>query len=163
MSALANPLPIAERELVVSRKFDAPRELVWQAWTDPKHAIHWWGPPMCQAAEMHMDLRVGGKFRHRLKSAEDGSALWLHGVFREIVPPERLVFTFAWENNPHVEFPHADTLVTITFDDEGGKTLITLRQRGFHSLADLEGHGQGWTGTFDRFEIYAAQMSASGA
>ncbi len=100
MPASSNPLPVTERDLVVSRWFDAPRELVWTMWTDPKHAIHWWGPPFCPAVEMHMDVRVGGEWRHCLKSAEDGTLLWQHGVFREVVPPQRLVFTFTWDNNP---------------------------------------------------------------
>ncbi len=163
MSASASPLPLAEQELVVSRIFKAPRELVWKAWTDPYHAKHWWGPPMCPAIEMHMDLRVGGAWRHCLQSAEDGSHLWQHGVFKEIVPPERLVFTFTWDNNKYVEFPNADMMVAITFEESNEGTLVTLRQTGFHSIADRDGHGVGWTGTFDRFEIYAAQMSASGA
>ena len=163
MSASANPLPVNERELVVSRLFEAPRELVWAMWTDPEHAIHWWGPPFCPAIEMHMDVRVGGEWRHCLKSAEDGSLLWQHGVFKEVVPPQRLMFTFTWDNNPYVEFPHADTLVTLTFEEQDGGTLLTLRQIGFHAVADLEGHGGGWTGTFDRFEIYAAQTAAEGA
>jgi len=162
MSASINPLPVTERDLVVKREFNAPRELVWKAWTDPYHAKHWWGPPMCPAIEMHMDLRVGGKWRHCLQSAEDGAPLWQHGVFREITPPERLVFTFTWDANRYVEFPTVETLVTITFADHDGKTLVTLRQAGFHSVADRDGHGEGWTGTFDRFEPYAAQMAGSG-
>lgn len=162
MSASASPLSLAEQELVVSRLFKAPRELVWKAWTDPKHAIHWWGPPFCPATEMHMDLRVGGKWRHYLKSGEDGSVLPQHGEFMEVTPPERLVFTFTWDNNQYLEFPSVPMLVELTFEEKDGGTLLTLRQTGFHSIGDRDGHGQGWTGTFDRFEIYAAQMSASG-
>lgn len=161
MSASVSPLPLKEQELVVSRVFKAPRDLVWKAWTDPDHAKHWWGPPMCPAIEMHMDLRVGGRWRHCLESTEDGSPLWQHGVFKEIVPPERLVFTFTWDNNHYVEFPNVETVVTLTFEERDGGTLVTLRQVGFHSIGDRDGHGVGWTGTFDRFEIYAAQMSAS--
>jgi uncharacterized protein YndB with AHSA1/START domain len=163
MSASAGPLPVEDSELVVSRVFNAPRELVWKAWTDPFHAKHWWGPPMCPAVEMHMDLRVGGEYHHSLKSEADGSLLGIHGVFKEVVPPERLVFSFSWDRNPQVEFPHAETLVTITFEERGGGTLVTLRQVGFRSIGDRDGHNVGWTGTFDRFEPYAAQMAASGA
>ncbi len=96
MSVSASPLSVEEDVLIVARQFNAPRELIWKAWTDPVHAIHWWGPPFCPAVEMNMDVRVGGKWRHCLKSAEDGTFLWQHGGFKEIVPPERLVFTFTW-------------------------------------------------------------------
>ncbi|HEY0235260.1 MAG TPA: SRPBCC domain-containing protein [Afipia sp.] len=163
MSVSANPLSVEEDELVVSRQFNAPRDLVWKAWTDPVHARHWWGPPMCPAVEMNMDVRVGGKWRNCLKSAEDGSLLWQHGVFKEVNPPRRLVFTFTWENNQYLEFPNVPMLVELTFEERDGGTLVTLRQTGFHSIADRDGHGVGWNGTFDRFEPYAAQMSAGGA
>ncbi len=163
MSASVNPSPVANDELVVARRFNAPRELVWKVWTDPSHAKHWWGPPMCPAIEMHMDLRVGGQWRHCLQSSEDGSHLWQHGVFKEIVPPRLLVFTFTWEQNQFIEFPNLEMMVTITFEDSDGGTLVTLRQTGFGSLADRDGHGQGWNGTFDRFEDYARQVSAGGA
>ena len=163
MPAPASPLPVAECDLVITRVFDAPRELVWKAWTDPFHARHWWGPPMCPAIEMNMDLRIGGKWRNCLKSAEDGSLLWQHGVFTDIVPPERLVFTFTWDNNQYLEFPNVPMLVEVTFEDGDGGTRVTLRQTGLHSIADRDGHGVGWNGTFDRFETYAAQMVASGA
>lgn len=163
MSASTNPLSAEDDELIVSRHFKAPRDLVWKAWTDPKHAVHWWGPPFCPAIEMHMDFRVGGKWHHCLKSGEDGSVLRQHGVFREITPPERLVFTFTWDNNQYLEFPNVPMLVELTFAERDGGTLLTLRQTGFHSIGDRDGHGQGWTGTFDRFEEYAKQMSASGA
>lgn len=163
LSASASPLSVEDDELIVSRRFDAPRELVWKAWTDPFHAKHWWGPPMCPAVEMHMDLRVGGEWRHCLQSSEDGSLLWQHGVFQEIVPPERLVFTFTWDNNQYLEFPNVPMRVELTFEERDGGTLVTLRQTGFHSITDRDGHGVGWNGTFDRFEPYIAQMTASGA
>src|ERR1700741_334914 len=124
MSASANPLPVAERDLVITRVFDAPRELVWKAWTDPYHAKHWWGPTHHPAIEMHMDLRVGGKWRNCLQSIENGIAIWQHGVFKEIMPPERLVFTFTWEENRFLEHPNIETLVTVTFAKDGDKTRM---------------------------------------
>lgn len=154
ISASASPLSVEDDELIVSRIFNAPRELIFRLWTDPEHAMHWWGPPMCPAVEMNMDVRVGGKWRNCLKSAEDGSLLWQHGEFREIDPPRRLVFTFTWDNNQYLEFPNVPMLVTLTFEEREGGTLVTLRQTGFHSIADRDGHGVGWSGTFDRLLDY---------
>src|SRR6188472_4024681 len=98
--ANATPQPItdsAERVLVITRVFDAPRELVFTAWTDKRHAMNWWGPKHHPATLVDMDVRPGGRWRHCLRSVETGQNLWHGGVFREVVPPERLVFTFAWE------------------------------------------------------------------
>ena len=72
MSASANPI---DRELTITRLFDAPRDLVWQAWTDPRHAMNWWGPRDYLARQVEMDVRVGGRWRHRLRSTATGGAL----------------------------------------------------------------------------------------
>src|SRR5262245_24129847 len=85
------------RELVIRRVFNAPIDLVWEAWTDPKRAIAWWGPRAHPATHMEMDVRVGGTWRHCLTGVEDGRVLWQHGTFREVDEPERLVFTFVWD------------------------------------------------------------------
>jgi uncharacterized protein YndB with AHSA1/START domain len=85
-----------ERELVITRVFDAPRDLVFKAWTDPRQAVQWWGPRNYPAAHLEMDVRPGGAWRGRLRSIADDRELPLGGVFREIVAPERVVFTFAW-------------------------------------------------------------------
>jgi len=158
-SPLTSPLPVAERELVVTRTFNAPRDLVFKLWTDPKHAMHWWGPTHHPAIEMHMDPRVGGKWRNCLKSVEDGIEIWQHGVFREVVPPSKLVFTFTWEQNRFLEHPAIETLVSVTFEDRDGKTLMTLRQSPFHAIGDRDGHGEGWNSTFDRLGDYLATQS----
>ena len=119
-SAIAKP---AERELVITRLFDAPRDLVFEAWTDPKHLAQWWGPRDYPAAQVKLDVRPGGAWRHCLRSTETGNDLWHRGVFREVVAPERLVFTFAWEEDGERGL---ETLVTVTFADDGGKTRMTL-------------------------------------
>lgn len=155
----ASFLPEAERELVVTRIFDAPRELVFKAWTDPAHARHWWGPTHHPATQMDMDVRVGGKWRNCLTSVETGEELWQNGVFREVTPPERLVFTFVWETEGERGI---ETLVSVTFADEDGKTRMTLRQAPFQSLGERDGHGEGWGSSFDRLADYAAHIVASG-
>ena len=152
-SAIAKP---AERELVVTRLFDAPRDLVFKAWTDPKHLAQWWGPRDYPAALVKLDVRPGGAWRHCLRSTETGNDLWHRGVFREVVAPERLVFTFAWEEDGERGL---ETLVTVTFADEGGKTRMTLRQTPFQSDAERDGHQGGWNSTFDRLAEHLAHLA----
>jgi uncharacterized protein YndB with AHSA1/START domain len=138
-----------ERALKLSRVFDAPRELVWAAWTDQTHARHWWGPRHHPSTHVEIDARVGGKWRIRLTGVADGRELWHGGVFREVVKNERLVFTFKWDEDGE---RGEENLVTITFADEGGKTRMTFRQEPFVSADEREGHGEGWSSAFDRLD-----------
>ncbi len=148
MSASTSPIAKpAEPELVITRLFDAPRELVFEAWTDPKHLAQWWGPRDYPAAQVKLDVQPGGAWRHCLRSTETGNDLWHRGVFREVVAPERLVFTFAWEEDGERGL---ETVVTVTFADEDGKTRMTLRQTPFQSDGERDGHQSGWNSTFDR-------------
>ena len=149
MTARRAILDPAERELIITRIFDAPREVVFKAWTDPRHAMNWWGPRDYPATHLEMDLRPGGAWRGCLTSIADGSELWHKGVFREVAPPERLVFTFAWEEEGERGL---ETLVTVTFADRGGKTLMTFRHAPFQSVEERDGHRGGWTSAFDRLE-----------
>jgi uncharacterized protein YndB with AHSA1/START domain len=108
-----------EHELVLTRVFDAPRELVWKVWTDPKHVARWWGPhgftnPVCE-----LDVRPGGAIRIHMRGP-DGTVYPMTGVYLEIVEPERIVFTSAAlgaDGNPMFE-----VLTTVTFAEQGGKT-----------------------------------------
>lgn len=143
----AAQLTTTGQELVLTRLFDAPRELVFRMWTDPRHAMRWWGPKHHPAVQLDMNVRPGGRWRNCLRSVETGTELWQNGTFREVVAPERLVFTFMWEEEGERGI---ETLVTVTFADEGGKTRMTLRQSPFHSMAERDGHGEGWTSSFDR-------------
>jgi uncharacterized protein YndB with AHSA1/START domain len=138
-----------ERALKLSRIFDAPRELVWAAWTDQEHARHWWGPRHHPSTHVEIDPRVGGKWRICLTGVADGRQLWHGGVFREVVKNERLVFTFKWDEAGE---RGEENLVTITFADEGGKTRMTFRQEPFASADEREGHGEGWSSAFDRLD-----------
>lgn len=140
---------VAERELLITRVFDAPRDLVFKVWTDPRHLANWWGPRHHPATHLDMDVRPGGTWRNRLTSVETGADLWHHGVFREVVPPERLVFTFTWEEEGERGL---ETLVTVTFAEQGGKTRMTFRQAPFQSVAERDGHVEGWTSSFDRLD-----------
>ncbi|HKS62645.1 MAG TPA: SRPBCC domain-containing protein [Xanthobacteraceae bacterium] len=148
-----------ERALVITRVFDAPRELVWTAWTDREHARHWWGPRHHPSTHVEIDARVGGKWRIRLTGVPDGRELWHGGVFREVVKPERLVFTFKWDEEGE---RGEENLVSITFAEEGGKdgkkTRMTFRQTPFVSVEERDGHTEGWTSSFDRLEEALAAM-----
>lgn len=158
MSVTAPARPAVPFELTMTRVFDAPRELVWKVWTDPEHAIHWWGPRWHSARHIEMDVRPGGKWRNCLRSAETGEDLWHHGVFKEVVPPERLVFTFAWEAEGERGL---ETLVTATFIDENGKTRMKFHHAPFQSIEERDGHNGGWTSTFDRLDDVLAQLKGS--
>src|SRR5437763_5514094 len=100
-------------ELTVTRVFDAPREVVFAAWTDAEQAAQWWGPQGFTTISCDMDVRVGGAYRACMRSPE-GTIHCRRGIYRELVPPERLVFTFAWEKGG-VEGHGPETVVTVTF------------------------------------------------
>jgi uncharacterized protein YndB with AHSA1/START domain len=134
-----------QRELVITRMFDAPRELVFRCWTDPTHLVRWWGPKGSTALFVSVDLTEGGAWRTCISDPADGRELWSSGVYLEIVPPERLVFSFAWEGAAEPE----DTLVTITFAERDGKTEMTFHQSGFDTVESRDGHIEGWQECFD--------------
>ncbi|CAG9932726.1 SRPBCC family protein [Candidatus Nitrotoga arctica] len=141
-------------ELIITRTFDAPRELVWKAWTDPKHALNWWGPSHHPAVNVMWDARSGARWRNCLRSVETGDLLWHGGEFREVVEPELLAFTFAWEETGERGI---ENLITITLTENHEKTTMVLRQTPFQSLFEQEGHNEGWNSTFDRLADYLAQ------
>ena len=140
-----------EPSLTLTRVFDAPRDLVFRAWSDIRHLRNWFGPKSHPAREVTGDVRPGGKFRHCLNSSAGDMSLWLYGTFREIVPPERLVFTFAWEEEGERGL---ETVVTIVFKDEGNKTRMLFRQSPFQSDVECDGHGLGWNSSLDRMDDY---------
>jgi uncharacterized protein YndB with AHSA1/START domain len=150
---IAAPRTDAGHELVVERVFDAPRELVFKVWTDPGLAINWWGPSAYPSRQVEIDLRVGGAWRACLKSVETGDELWHGGVFREVKPPERLVFTFAWEEEGE---RGEETLVSIVFSDERGRTRMLLRQTPFRTADTRDDHREGWSSTLDRLAEFLA-------
>jgi uncharacterized protein YndB with AHSA1/START domain len=149
----------AQAALVIERIFDAPRELVWKAWTDPEQVLRWWGPTGFSSPAAEIDLRVGGKYLWAMRSPE-GYEFWNTGVYRDIVPFERIVCTqsLADEKGNVVPATHygmsgdfpLEMLLTITFEDLGGKTRLTLRHEGFPAGEMMEGAGDGWNGAFDK-------------
>lgn len=146
---------VAERELVVTRILDAPRALVFKAWTEPDRAARWWGPQGFVTLYCKMDVRPGGAFRVCMRSPE-GTEHWKQGVYREVVEPERLVFTFAWEDADGR--PGHETVVTVTFAEHGTKTRLTLHQGVFETVAARDSHQSGWTSTVERLADYLANL-----
>lgn len=158
LAAEPNPLPPDKRELVVTRVFDAPPALLFKVWTDPSHFMRWWGPRRHPVAHLEMDVRPGGAWRGCLRAKDDGAELWQGGTFLEVAPPHRIVFTFAWDEDGERGL---ENLVSVTFADEIGKTRMTLRQTPFRSMAEREGHREGWSSSFDRLDDHIAQHSAT--
>jgi uncharacterized protein YndB with AHSA1/START domain len=142
-----------EPKLVITRIFDAPRDVVFQAWTEPGRVARWWGPQGFVTTYCDMDIRPGGAFRVCMRSPE-GAEHWKQGVYREVVEPERLVFTFAWEDTDG-NATH-QTLVTVSFAEEGSRTKLTLHQAVFETVARRDEHQRGWTSTLQRFAEYLA-------
>jgi uncharacterized protein YndB with AHSA1/START domain len=149
----------ASRELVITRMFDAPRALVFKAWTEPERLMRWWAPKGFTTPFCKVDLRPGGVFHYCMRSPE-GQDIWGIGVYREIVEPERIVYTDAFadaEGNPvppaHYGMSSShppETLVTVTFAEHEGKTTLTLRHSILESVEEREGTQQGWTEMLDR-------------
>ena len=145
--------------ITITRVFDAPRDIVWKAWTDPEYYKRWWGPKNFTAPVSKIDLRVGGKYLSCMRGP-DGKDYWSTGVYREIVPMERLVVTdsFADEKGNIVpashygmagEFP-LELLVTVTLEDLAGKTKMTVKHEGIPAGMMRELTETGWNESFDK-------------
>jgi uncharacterized protein YndB with AHSA1/START domain len=163
----ATPSPAVqsnERTVVITRVFDAPRELVWKAWTDPRHMAQWWGPhgftnPVCE-----LEVRPGGALRIVMR-APDGAEYPMKGVFREVIKPERLVFTAVAEDERGNALLEA--LTTVTFAEQDGKTKLTVHARAVGLVVAagrmLEGMQAGWTQSLERLEAHVAAAGGQAA
>jgi len=155
MTAAAKTAPYGEASLTLKRVFDAPRALVWKAWTDPKMMAHWFGPrgftnPVCE-----LDVRVGGALRIVMRGP-DGNNYPMKGVFREVSPPERLVFTNIAIDNDGKHLLEGET--TVILAEKDGKTSLTLKTHavGLVPFAPqmLAGMEAGWTQSIDKLEEF---------
>lgn len=151
--------PAAERDIVIVRLFDAPPQQVFQAWTDPARLMRWWAPKGCTTPFCTVDLRPGGKFHFCMRLPE-GRDIWGLGVYREIVAPERIVYTDSFADAAGNPVPPAhygmsaaipaEALVTVTFAAHGQKTQVTLRH-AFPQLAEVRAATeQGWSEMLQR-------------
>ncbi|MBV8543458.1 MAG: SRPBCC domain-containing protein [Acidobacteria bacterium] len=161
---------MADDEFVISREFDARRDLVFKAWTEPERLAQWWGPKGFTVKVANIDLRPGGMFHYGMV-APDGSEMWGKFIYREIVPPERMVFivSFSDESGGTTRHPMAPTwplemLNTVTLTEHGDKTTLTLRSSAYAATEEERatfkaGHSSmqgGFTGTFDQLAAYLA-------
>jgi len=155
----------ADRTLVITRIFDAPRALVWKAWTDPKQVMRWWGPKIFTSPSCTIDFRVGGKYLFCMQSDSGEEAwkqgIWSTGVYKEIMPMEKIVCTDCFADAQGNVVPAAhygmtedfplEMLVTVTFEDApGGKTKMTLRHSGLPAGEMKQMAGAGWNESFDK-------------
>jgi uncharacterized protein YndB with AHSA1/START domain len=147
---------VADHELLIVRTFNAPASVVFALWASVDHMKRWMGPKGFTCPELAIDLRVGGRYRGMIKSPDHGEN-WFGGIYREIVPDKRLVFTFIWENDG----PSAglEMVVTITFEERDGKTVQTFHQEPFRTVERRDGHVDGWSQAFEKQADYAEKIA----
>jgi uncharacterized protein YndB with AHSA1/START domain len=154
--------------MVVTRIFDAPRQLVWKAWTDPNYVMQWWGPKGFTAPVCKMDFRAGGKFLCCMRSPE-GQEFWNAGEYHEIVPHEKIVYSMYFsdpEGNKvapaHYGMEHEaidDARDVITFEDLGdGRTKLTLIGNETMESAKESGQVEGWNQILDKVAAVVAGL-----
>jgi uncharacterized protein YndB with AHSA1/START domain len=160
---MSNQATMENIKLQLNRVFDAPRELVFKAWTDVNQFKHWFGAAACGGAELQsvsMDARVGGKYRIKLRRA-NGEYFTTVGIYREVKPPERLTFTWQFEKDGsgdefgEVEPP--EMLVTLEFKARGKQTELILTHEKFASAESCGRHEEGWTRCLNELGKFVAK------
>jgi uncharacterized protein YndB with AHSA1/START domain len=164
MGARSSELTIttpSDQEIVMTREFDAPRDLVFEAHTSCEHMSRWWGPRKYEFASCEIDFRPGGKWRivHR---GPEGEEYGFHGEYREIVPPERIVWTFEFEG-----FPGSVSVETLTLEEHDGKTTLTATSV-YNTVEERDGMLQsgmeeGAKETMERLDEYLEILKAGAA
>lgn len=154
--------------LFIQRIFAASREQVWRAWTDPEVIAQWWGPASFTAPVVKVDLREGGRYLFAMRSPE-GQEVWSTGVYREIIPMERLVFTDSFADAEGNVVPAStygmsgdwplELLVTVTFEEHGSGTKMTLRHEGIPAGEDRDMTEAGWNESLDRLAELLKELS----
>ncbi|MEV4624911.1 SRPBCC domain-containing protein [Micromonospora sp. NPDC049523] len=151
------------REFTITRVFDAPRALVFQAWTDPRHVARWFGPRglTTPLSTIDMDVQPGGEWRLRMVGDADGAEYPVFFACREVVAPERLVLAVPVPDDVRAETGEA--LLTVTFADLGDKTEMTFHLAGIAAGPESAGLEQGWSSSFDRMAEHLADSAADTA
>jgi uncharacterized protein YndB with AHSA1/START domain len=132
--------------LTLKRRFKAPPAKVFAAWIDPEKVKRWMGPGEVKAVSAESDIRAGGRYRWVMR-APSGEEFDVSGVYHEIVPNEKLVFTWAWKSTPEKE-----SLVTVVLKPDGDGTLLTLTHEQFDDADARDRHQGGWNGALDKME-----------
>lgn len=166
---------MAAKPFVISREFDAPRKLVWKAWTEPERLQQWFGPKGFVGRTLKLDLRPGGILHSYLRSP-DGMEMWGRWIFREVTVPERLVWIHSFSNRDGGIARHPlsptwplELLTETTFVERGGKTIVTLKWTPHNATeeeiktfnAAHEGMTHGWGGTFEQLAGYLKQLQTN--
>jgi uncharacterized protein YndB with AHSA1/START domain len=141
--------------LHLERALSAPRPLVFRACIEPDELAKWWGPRGFTSPSIEIDPRVGGSYRIAMQPPE-GELFYLRGEFRELEPPRRLVYTFAWEDPTPDD---QETVVTLSFEESDSSTRIALEQAPFATEARRALHESGWTESFIRLEAWLASKA----
>jgi len=141
---------ITKPSLTINRRFKAAPSKVFAAWTDPEKVKRWMGPGEVKALRVESDPRTGGRYRWVMQ-APSGEEHDVSGVYREVIPNEKLVFTWAWKSTPERE-----SLVTVTFKGDGDGTLMTLMHEQFFDEEARDRHEGGWKGAMEKMEAYLA-------
>jgi uncharacterized protein YndB with AHSA1/START domain len=156
MTVKAKTKTLADHELLVTRIFDAPLALVFRIWEQPEHMQRWLGPEGFTCAKLEYDFRPGGKWRARIDSAAYGES-WMGGEFRKIEKNKSIIYSFAWEDGR--DQPGMDTLVTVTFEEQDGKTIQSFHQTPFISVEARDSHVGGWNSCFNREQAYVEGLA----
>ena len=143
--------------LTLKRRLKATPARVYRAWTDPEHILCWWGPAGTEVLNAETDPRRGGRF-HVVFRTPDGEEHGVGGMFREVVPDQKLVFTWAWRSTPERQ-----SLVTITCEPDGEGTLLTLFHEQFFDKSARDGHEAGWSQSLDRLAAYLNALGGNGS
>ena len=159
MTARADARQLADDELLITRVFDAPLPLVFRIWEERDHMMRWLGPTDFTCTSLDLDFRPGGTWRACIESAAYGQS-WMGGQFREIEKDRRIVYTFAWEDGR--DQPGIETLVTVVFEEQDGKTVQHFHQAPFVSVEARDSHVGGWNECFDREQAYAEALAREG-
>lgn len=136
--------------LTLKRRLNARPETAYAAWTEPEKIVKWFGPDAGPVTHAEADVRVGGRYAV-LFYTEDGEEHHVSGVYREVVPNEKLVFTWAWRSTPERE-----SLVTVLIKPDGDGSLLTLIHEQLFDEATRDRHEYGWTGCLDKLQLYLA-------
>lgn len=146
---------LAKPSVTLKRRIHGRPDQVFAAWTDPKKIVRWFGPQqtLLDSVKAELDLRVGGKFWVSF-TTDDGEFHKVGGTYREIFPPERLQFTWAWHTTPERE-----SLVTVTIREDGDGSMLTLLHEQFFDQAAADGHKRGWTSTLEKLAAVFEQGS----
>ncbi len=144
--------PAGALVLTMSRRFAAPREAVFRAFTEESELVRWWGPEGFDVPELRLDPRPGGAWRTCMR-APDGELYCVGGIYRVFDPPERLVMTWTWESD---SMAGVETLVTLEFRESGEGTELILTHEGLPRSEASDKHAEGWTGCLDCLERHLA-------